>query len=338
MSNSPKILITGASGFIGSFLVEEALRRGYDTWAGIRKSSNLDYLQDQRIKFIDFNFNSKEKLEKQLSEFYQKNGKFDYIIHNAGVTKCLNKDDFDRVNYQNTVNFIDALISTQNTPCKFIFMSSLSVMGKGDETGQKPFFTEDTPKPNTAYGRSKVKAENYIRSTETLPHLIFRPTGVYGPREKDYFMMLKTVKSGLNIGAGFKPQHLTFIYVKDLAQAIFNGIESDIINKTYFVADGNTYTDKEYTELIKETLDKKRTLNFKIPFFLLRGISIISESISFFTKKASTLNRDKYIIMSQRNWKCDITPLINDLNFKAKYNLKDGLKESIDWYKQHKWL
>lgn len=338
MSNPPKILITGASGFIGSFLVEEALSRGYDTWAGIRKSSNLDYLQDQRIKFIDFNFNNKGDLEKQLLEFRLKNGKFDYIIHNAGVTKCLNKDHFDRVNYQNTVNFIDALISTQNVPCKFIFMSSLSVMGKGDETGRKPFSIKDTPKPNTAYGISKIKAENYIRSTKALPYLIFRPTGVYGPREKDYFMMLKTVKSGLNIGAGFKPQYLTFIYVKDIAQAIFNGIESDIINKTYFVADGDTYTDKEYTELIKETLNKKHSISFKIPLFLLKGISIISDSISFFTKKASTLNRDKYIIMSQRNWKCDITPLINDLNFKAKYSLKDGLKESIDWYKQHKWL
>lgn len=338
MSNHPKILITGASGFIGSFLVEEALRRGYDTWAGIRKSSSLEYLQDKRIKFIDFNFNNKEILEKQFHDFHQRNGKFDYIIHNAGITKCLNYDDFDRVNHQNTVNFIDALISTQNTPHKFIFISSLSVMGKGDETGQTAFSLDDTPNPNTAYGKSKFKAEEHLRGTRKLPYLIFRPTGVYGPREKDYLMMLKSVKSGLNIGAGFKPQHLTFIYVKDLIDIIFAGIESHITNKTYFVADGDSYTDSEYTSLIKRTLSKTRTLNLKIPLNILKGVSILSECISHITKKASTLNRDKYIIMSQRNWKCDINPLIEDLNFKVKYNLERGLKESIEWYKQKEWL
>lgn len=338
MFNTPKILITGASGFIGSYLVEEALNRGYDTWAGVRKSSNLDFLQDKRIKFIDLKFNDKEKLEKQLLDFQLKNGKFDYIIHNAGVTKCLHKEDFDRINYQNTANLINALIATQSIPQKFILMSSLSVMGKGDESGQTPFQINSTPCPNTAYGKSKLKAENHLKSAKGLPYLIFRPTGVYGPREKDYLMMLKTVKSGINIGAGFDPQYLTFIYIKDLVQVIFSGIESNITDETYFVADGDTYRDKEYTNLIKECLNKKYTLNLKIPLLILKSISIISEAISHLTGKVSTLNRDKYIIMSQRNWMCDINPLVNDLNFKAEYNLKKGLTESIEWYKQNNWL
>ena len=150
--------------------------------------------------------------------------------------------------------------------------------------------------------------------------------------------MVKTVKSGLDVGAGFRPQHLTFIYVKDLVDAAFLGLESDIRNGAYFVADGDVYTDKEYTRLVKESIGKKHVLSLKVPLWLLRVISSIAENISRLTKKPSTLNRDKYKIMKQRNWECDITPLSNDLRFSPKYNLKKGLEESIKWYKENGWL
>lgn len=338
MNKTPSILITGASGFIGSFLVEKALVCGFKTWAGIRSSSSKEYLQNKRIHFIDFNFGNKEELTKQLFEFKNQHGKFDYIVHNAGITKCYNKNDFEKVNFQFTVNLINALIDSDCVPKKFILMSSLSVMGCGDEKTYTPFKTDDIPNPNTAYGKSKLRAEEYLQNQNNFPHLIFRPTGVYGPREKDYFLMLKTVKSGLNIGAGFKPQHLTFIYVKDLVNVIFDGIKSNIANKIYFVADGNVYTDKEYTNIIKKHLNKKHVLSFKIPLWLLKIISIIAEQTAKLVKKPSTLNRDKYKIMKQRNWECDITPLIDDLNFSVKYNLEQGVKESLEWYRKNNWL
>lgn len=337
MSNK-RILITGASGFIGSFLVEKALERNYEVWAGIRKSSSREYLKDERIGFIDLNFGDKEKLEKQLNEFILQHGKLDYIVHNAGVTKCLNPEDFDKINFQYTANLIEALRETNAVPEKFVLMSSLSAYGTGDEINYTPIKLTDEPKANTAYGQSKLNAERYLQKTIDFPYIILRPTGVYGPREKDYFMMIKTVKSGLDVGAGFKPQHLTFIYVKDLAEAVFLALESKIKNKAYFVADGDVYTDKEYTRLVKESIKKKYVLNLKIPLWLLKGISVIAEEISRITKKPSTLNRDKYKIMKQRNWECDIQPLINDLGFAPKYNLKKGLEESVQWYKDNDWL
>lgn len=333
-----KILITGASGFIGSFLVEKAINKGFDIWAGVRKSSSREYLQDERIQFIDLRFDNKEALIKQLSDFVSTNGRFDYIVHNAGVTKCLDPKDFDKVNFQYTINFIEALQKTNATPEKFVLMSSLSAFGMGDELNYTPIKLTDIPNPNTAYGLSKLKAEKYLESTTDFPYLIFRPTGVYGPREKDYFLMLKTVKSGLDVGAGFRTQHLTFIYVKDLVDAIYAGLDSTITNKAYFVSDGNVYTDKEYTNLVKAVLEKKNVLNLKVPLGLLKVISIIAEEISKTTKKPSTLNRDKYKIMKQRNWECDITPLVNDLGFAPQYDLKKGLEESVKWYKENKWL
>lgn len=336
--DTKRILITGASGFIGSFLVEKAISKDYEVWAGVRKNSNRHYLQDERINFIDLNFGNKDFLIEQLNDFIAKHGKFDYIIHNAGVTKCIDPKDFDRVNFQYTANLIEALQEAKATPQKFILMSSLSAFGIGDEINYTPIKLLDTPEPNTAYGRSKLKAEKYLQATKDFPYIILRPTGVYGPREKDYFLMVKTVKSGLDVGAGFKPQHLTFIYVKDLVNAAFLGLESNITNRAYFVSDGDVYTDKEYTSLVKQIIEKKHVLSLKVPLWLLKTISIAAEEISHVTKKPSTLNRDKFKIMKQRNWECDITPLVQDLGFKPEYDLKKGLTESVAWYKENGWL
>lgn len=333
-----KILITGASGFIGSFLVEKALSMGFAVWAGIRSTSSREYLQDERIKFIDLNFSDKDKLKEQLKLFSEENGKFDYIVHNAGVTKCLNPADFDKINFTYTANFIDALIDTNSIPEKFVMMSSLSAFGVGDEVYYTPIKLTDPPNPNTAYGISKLKAEQYLQATKDFPYMILRPTGVYGPREKDYFLMLKTVKSGFDVGAGFQAQHLTFIYVRDLVDAVFLALESSISNRAYFVADGDVHTDKEYTSLVKSVLNKKNVLSLKVPLGILKIISIVAEEISKITKKPSTLNRDKYKIMKQRNWECDIEPLKKDLNFSPKYNLRRGLEESVEWYRENNWM
>jgi nucleoside-diphosphate-sugar epimerase len=312
-----KILITGASGFIGSFLVEEAIRRTWKVWAGIRRSSSREYLQNPRISFIDLNYSDKDKLKQQISEHVSQYGKWDYIIHNAGITKSLDIRDFERVNYLFTRRFIEALQESNAVPLKFILMSSLSAY----------------PGSESAYGKSKLKAERFLESQTGFPYIILRPTGVYGPRDKDYLLMLKAIEAGWDVTAGFKPQRLTFIYVKDLVKTVFLALESSLSNKAYFVSDGNVYTDKTYTQTVKTALGKKFTIKIRVPLFVLKIVSVLSESIARLTKKPSTLNRDKYKIMKQRNWTCDIMPLRQELGFEADYDLEKGIAECVKWYK-----
>ena len=91
----------------GAFLVEGALERGMQVWAGVRKSSSRKYLQDPRIHFAILDFTDSDRLASQLEEQKRQHGKWDYIIHCAGVTKCLDKADFEIGNYWATRHFIE---------------------------------------------------------------------------------------------------------------------------------------------------------------------------------------------------------------------------------------
>ena len=330
-----KILVTGASGFIGSFIVEEALRQGFDTWAAVRKSSSKAYLQDERINFIELNLSSKEQLVSQLRD-----QAFDYVVHAAGVTKCLNKADFRRINTEGTKNLVDALLEVGMPLKRFVFISSLSIFGAIKE--QQPYDEireTDTPQPNTAYGKSKLEAEQYLATLGArLPYIILRPTGVYGPREKDYFIMAKSIQQHSDFAVGYKRQDITFVYVQDVVQAVFLALTRGENGRKFFLSDGDVYQSSTFSDLIHEELGRPWWIRITAPVWVLRVITFFGEYVGRLTGKVTALNNDKFNILKQRNWRCDIQPAIDELGFQPHYDLKQGVKETIKWYKDNKWL
>ena len=330
-----KILITGASGFIGSFIVEEALNQGFETWAAVRKSSSKEYLQDKRIHFIELNLSSKEQLVGQLRDH-----QFDYVVHAAGVTKCLNKADFRRINTGGTRNLVEALLEVGMPLKRFVFISSLSVFGAIRE--QQPYEEireTDTPQPNTAYGRSKLEAEQYLESVGSrIPYIILRPTGVYGPREKDYFMMAKSIQQHSDFAVGYKRQDITFVYVQDVVQAVFLALDHGDNGRKYFLSDGQVYQSTTFSDLIHEALGRPWWIRITAPVWVLRVVTFFGEYIGRMTGKVTALNNDKYNILRQRNWRCDIEPARQELGFQPKVMLDEGVRRSIKWYKDNGWL
>ena len=330
-----KILITGASGFIGSFIVEEALNRGFETWAAVRRSSSLDFLHDERIHLIELNLSSKEQLVEQLQ------GKaFDYVVHAAGVTKCLNKADFRRINTEGTKNLVEALLEVKMPLKRLVYLSSLSVFGAIKEKMPYDEIREDdTPQPNTEYGRSKLAAEQYLASLDSrLPYVILRPTGVYGPREKDYFMMAKSIKQHIDFAVGFQRQDITFVYVTDVVQAVFLALENGKTGRKYFLSDGEVYQSTTFSDLIHKELGCPWWLRITAPTWVLRILTFFGEYAGRVSGKVTVLNKDKYNILKQRNWRCDITPARKELGYEPKVKLKEGVRTTITWYKENGWL
>lgn len=321
-----KILITGSTGFIGSFICEEAVRRGFETYAAIRKTSSLKYISDERIKKIELNLSSKEQLVAALKEH-----EFDYVVHAAGATKCLDKNDFFRINTEGTKNLIQAVRETQPQLKRFVFISSLSVFGAIKENQPyEPITENDTPQPNTAYGQSKLKAEEYLRTQKDFPYVILRPTGVYGPREKDYYMMFDSIKKHVDFAAGYKPQVITFVYVSDVVQAVFLAMEKDCVGRAYFLSDGQNYSSTDFSDLIIKELGVKGVLRVKAPLCILKLVTTCGEYFGRLTKQMTALNKDKYNILSQRNWMCDITPAQQELGYKPQVLLAEGVKRTAE--------
>ena len=333
-----KILVTGASGFIGSYIVEEGLRRGYEVWAAVRSTSSRAYLQDARIRFAEINLGNKEQLKEQLRQYER----FDYVVHAAGATKCLRKEDFFRTNTEGTRHLVEALMETDLVPRRFVFVSSLSVFGAvREEQPYKPILLSDEARPNTAYGESKWASEEFLRTlpVDRFPYVILRPTGVYGPREKDYFVMVKSIAGHVDFAAGWKPQDITFIYVADVVQAVYKALEApDILGKAYFLSDGEVYTSRTFSDLVQKELGTKCVLHIKAPLLLMRVICAVGDWWMHRTGKLSVLNNDKYNILTQRNWQCDITPARRELGFRPEWPLERGVRATVKWYKEAGWL
>lgn len=331
---NPRILITGASGFIGSFIVEEALRRGFETWAAVRGSSSREFLQDERIHFIELNLSSEEQLKQQLQGM-----QFDYVVHAAGVTKCLHKEDFRRINTEGTKHLVRTLLHLQMPLRRFVYISSLSIMGAiREEQPYREISECDQAQPNTAYGRSKLEAEQWLDTQKGLPYIILRPTGVYGPRERDYFMMAKSIQSHIDFAVGFKQQDITFVYVTDVVQAVFLALEKGDIGRRYFLSDGEVYQSAAFSNLIRQELGNPWWLRITAPLWVLRMVTFCGEWLGRMTGKVTALNNDKYNIMKQRNWRCDITPARQELGYEPQVKLAEGVSRSITWYKKNKWL
>ena len=333
---NPRILITGASGFIGSFIVEEALNRGFETWAAVRKSSSREFLQDERIHFIELNLSSEEQLKQQLKDI-----QFDYVVHAAGVTKCLHKEDFFRINTEGTKNLVRALLDLQMPLKRFVYISSLSIMGAiREEQPYREIRERDKAQPNTAYGISKLEAEQWLVSLneKLFPFIILRPTGVYGPRERDYFMMAKSIRSHIDFAVGFKQQDITFVYVTDVVQAVFLAMEKGQTGRCYFLSDGEVYQSSTFSDLIRKELGNPWWIRITAPLWLLRIITFCGEYIGHMTGKVTALNNDKYNIMKQRNWRCDINPARQELGYEPQVKLEEGVRRSLAWYKKNRWL
>ena len=332
-----RVLIVGAGGFAGGFFVEEALRRGYETWAGVRESTSRKYLKDEGIHFLVLDFDRAETIVSSLQEALPEGEKWDWIIYNLGATKCLSFSDFSKVNYEYLRLFVEALKKTDKMPDKFLLMSSLSVLGAGDEKGYTPFDEKTIPQPNTRYGASKLKAEMLLQM-EGVPYIIFRATGIYGPRDKDYFLMFKSIAKGVDFSVGYRRQMLSFIYVEDLARAALDALEKAPVKEIYHIAEPRSYSQKDFRKLAAKTLSKKFVAGVPMPLWAVKAVSVIAEKWGVARMKPSTLNRDKFNILKQRNWNTDISKAVRDFGFTASVSLEEGIKKSIEWYKKEGWL
>lgn len=327
-----RLLVVGAGGFIGGFICREGLARGMKVTAAVRESTSRRYLGDARLEFLVLDYDAPSQMEKAICEAPA----WDYVIYNLGATKAATFPEFNLVNFEYLRRFVEILKKTDHVPAGFLFMSSLSAIGPGDEKNYTPLSASTPPNPNTRYGLSKIKAEQYLEFQSGIPYIIFRPTGVYGPHEKDYLMMIKSIDSHFDFGVGYRPQMLTFIYVDDLVSAMFDALASGITGKKYIISEERSYTQKEFRKIVADELGVKWVIPVKLPMWAVWCASFVAEKIGHFRARPSTLNRDKFKIMRQRNWNADVSDARRDFGFTTRFPLREGIRQTVRAYRGEK--
>jgi len=333
----PKILITGASGFIGSHLVDAAILQGFEVWAGIRTTSSTEFLKHPDLHVITLDFSSPSRLMECFREISTESNGWDFVIHNAGITQAKRKMDFHTVNCLYTRNLVEALTSSGMPLKKLVFISSLAAFGPGDPTSMLPIQVTNPQRPVSAYAESKRLAEEYLRSLKSFPWLIINPTAVYGPRDRDFLEFVKLLRRGWELYIGSNKQLLSMIYAPDLADAVVRLLNYPVAHRSIIVSDGKAYEKEQLGQIVREALGR-RTIQIRVPLGLLRWSILAVEKMYSLFGTLPFLTMEKLDEISQANWLCDSGEVWRLLSKSPSHDLQTGMKETVNWYRKQGWI
>jgi dihydroflavonol-4-reductase len=325
-----KALVTGGTGFIGSHLVEALLQQGVQVRCLLRKSSDLKWLQGLPIEFIQGDCSDKTSLAEAVKGA-------DWIFHLAGVTKAIREETYFEVNGFGTENLIHACLENNPRLQKFIYVSSQAAAGPSRNWNKKK--ESDPCEPVSLYGQSKRMGEELVLAhVHELPVLILRPSGVYGPRDKDIFTFFKCLSKRINPCLIGQDRHLSLCFVQDIIRGILLAAGTQTKSgEIFFLSDGNDYRMQEIGDIFAQAMGVT-ALCIRVPKQMILGIAFFSEYLSKFSKRPALLNRDKAEEMIQKDWVCDITKAKTVLGFEPRFPLSEGAKITFEWYKKENWL
>ncbi len=330
MRHALKVLVTGATGFIGSHLVEALLRRGDQVRCLIRRTSRLEWLKDLPVERVYGDCNDKASLKDAVLDVQQ-------IFHCAGVTKATQDRNYFEVNATGTENLIRSCLDHNPPLQKFIYLSSQAAAGPCQNgQGKKE---SDACQPVSSYGRSKRLGEEFaLAHAHELPVVILRPSVVYGPRERDMFAFVKLLSRGINPRFSGQEQRLSLCYVQDVVDAILLASEiNDPKGDIFFVSDGKDYRLEEIGDIFTQAMGVK-AIRVPVPRWIIMGFASLSEAWGRLSRKPALVNRGKVEEMVQEKWVCDISRARSLLCFKPRFPLEEGARLTVDWYRKENWL
>ncbi|MEP7126491.1 MAG: SDR family NAD(P)-dependent oxidoreductase [Byssovorax sp.] len=327
-----RVLVTGASGFLGSHIAEQLAEAGHSVVALVRKSSNTKFLSS--LRGLEMATGS---VEDAASVRAAMKG-VDAVIHSAGLVKARDEAEFNHINVEGTRNLLDAAREIAPGMRRFVFVSSLAAVGPSHDG--RPVDGSGEGHPVTHYGRSKLAAERLVREAKgQLPVTVIRPPMIYGPRDNESFAFFQSVSMRFLPYLGNGKNTMSVVYAADAAGACIKAIDADVPSgNAYFVDDGHIYVWLDMLKDIEKAVGKKAFLRLSIPFPVVRGAAMLNELISKITGKAAMLTRDKLIELSAPHWVCDSSDTRRDLAWTPKVGWAEGTRLAAKWYQDNGWM
>lgn len=314
---SARILVTGASGFIGAHLVKWLVRCGRHARAAVRRSPPLDgtNLELAIVGDIDRTTNWAPALDG-----------IDVVVHLAGRAHVRDEhspaalDRFREVNVEGTMRLAEQAADRVR---RLVFVSSIGV--NGSKTTDRPFSESSPPAPTEDYAKSKYEAEEKLRTLSGrtgLELVIVRPPLVYGPGCPGNFLrLIKLVDSGLPLPLASIRNSRSLIFVENLVSALLACAENPLAGgRTYLVDDGETISTPELVRTLGRLLGRRAKL-VPCPLPILRSLASLAGRAGALDKLTDSLVVDGAVIRRELGWNPHRTML-------------DGLAETVKWYRE----
>lgn len=325
---SGKVLLTGASGFIGGRLRDALLAQGADVVAIRRKGSPAA----KKGRSVECDYDDLSGLSRIVES-----EKPDFVLHVAGATKGVTYDDFRAANLMPTENLLRALETAHPAVKRFVHLSSLTAYGPS--TKSRPLVEDDPRRPIEFYGQSKLEAEHAVESRgERIPWTILRPGGVYGPGDVDYFNLFREVEGGRNVFFGNRDRWFSAIYVDDCVDAILlAATHPAAAGQGFFLDDGVPLTWGQFQEAIVKA-SGRRVMTLSLPEFLVDVAAVGGELVTRIDGKPRLFNRQKAKMGAQEAWTSSSQKLRTRLGWAPRVGYEEGVRRAYAWYRDQKWL
>lgn len=326
-----KVLLTGATGFVGSHILDSLCARGIDTALLLRQSSNRRFIEPhlQRVDLRLGSITDIEGISRALDGVT-------HVIHCAGLTHVRRMSEFYEANHIGTRNVVEAVNRQSGKFQRLVYISSLAAIGPvtlGSRARE-----DDVPHPVSDYGRSKLRGENEVRQGCQTDFVILRPPAVYGPRDDGFVQWFRVIKAHIRPVFLGGLRELSLVFARDLAEAVVACLlQPAAARKTYFVCSPEIVSPKDFA---KEIATRMKTWTFPLPLPtpMLWPICAAQEAFSLLTGKATILNRQKYADLRASAWVCNPARLREELGIVCPTPLRDGIAQTIAWYREHGWL
>ena len=325
-----RILVTGATGFVGSHLVEALLQRGHAVTCLVRDPAKAQRLFGQRAPALvraDLADAATLRLACEGAEA---------VAHLAGLTAARGRDEFFEVNAGGTHALVQAVRAAGRDVRRFVYVSSLAAAGPVPRGA--PQCDAQGTGPVSHYGASKRAGEEPVRELE-LEWTILRPPAVYGPRDREFLRLFRAARRGLAAVFGDGSQELSLVYAPDLAEAIVRCLEVGPPRGVFYPAHGEVRTARELAERVAAVAAPGRRVRLlRVPRGVVRPLLWITGSAARVAGRATLLSPDKAGELLAEAWTCSPAALEERTGWRARTDLEAGLAQTAEWYRTAGWL
>ncbi len=326
-----KVLLTGANGFVGSHILDHLHARSIATTVLLRPASDRRFIEAllPHVKVRVGSIGDPQSLDNAMRDAT-------HVIHCAGVVKALQLEELCQTNRIGTRNVVEAVNRQDGRVQRLVHISSLAAGGPAPP-GQ-PAREDDPPRPVSEYGKSKLAGEQEVRNACRSEFVIVRPPAVYGPRDLAFLPLFKAVRSHIQPRLAGDRLPLSLVFVRDLAEAVVTCLmHPSGGGKTFYAAALEVATPRAMAGEIAAQM-RSWTVPLPLPAAVLWPMCCLQEAISRLTGKPNVLSRQKYAELRAPGWVCDASRLRQELGFTCTTKLADGIRETLAWYREHRWL